>query len=376
MDPEFEPAFAGLPRMETLLNVGAGDVSCDIVVHATETHLMYYMATNDAKHIVFKVSSKLGRDAQLDESCIPAEMCHSVIRWANATFKEPNVRASYRCVNDNGNEIHVPEEVMDAAVRMQDFNGVHPSGLMGYGTDRMLSRCVAMGNSEGEARMILDKCEPLEINVPHPETGMISFKLPLDNGVFPSHLEIPYPYATEGKTVNATIMMIGRRFLDCFREYSKIARDDGEASGPPEGSGIIESDRSECAVLFLSPKMLKNCGGLHTSTESIWGRTHIGISGIEVQDFTNQRLLNICEHDGSSVLMMCGCLVRNSAIYPRAHLPMMVGGVAKVVATDCNQGVRLAFILKSGDVKTLVVDTEHRTFFASNYWLEIKSHDK
>ena len=366
----------GAPRIVSSLRIGAGTMSCDVVVCMDGGFRRYYLATSSARDIVLKISQNMARDMECDQP-EPAGRVYDIIRWANLSFKDKCIRDSCRIVGPNGAPVVVDTMTRVLTESLHDYDSMHPSGLMGYGHDRLTSKCtISEVQTGGGSILRLEPCTPTETSVPlpFPNCGIMSFRIPdtaTSGGT--KELEVPYPITPGGETINSTVFMVGDRFRNCFKSYCKEIETD---RSPPEEAVIEGSNR--CSVALFHPRTMKICGGLFSAIgDDPSSRRHVGISGMEFVDDTAQRISIVCEHEGGSILMVCGCMVRNSVMFPRAHVPVVLGGrvnqIKMAVLTDIPNGggALLTFTRSSGEVRKCVIDTQRRTSFNQIMWVEM-----
>jgi hypothetical protein len=172
-----------------------------------------------------------------------------------------------------------------------------------------------------------------------------------------------------GTKVGGVLYMLGKSMSQCFDPYRQTLPplDTSKGSTP---AAFKNTGQLECGLMHLMMFRAKLPHGIHSMVPSpiCVGRLHVGASGIRVSDVTGKRLVVFVENNMSTLVMMCGCLVRNGLKFERAHVPLLLSpklGMEFVFGDD-PAGVSLSIDGRQAGL----INTENRQRHNGFYWLE------
>lgn len=306
-----------------------GEESTDIVVFEQGNNIIYILATTAPNDISLSFSPKMDPGSfTVWPQHISPERAKDIVLWATKWVKDMHIRS--KCVL--GGEM---ERMRELILSIASVAFIHPSAI--YGEDTLVSPASiksvdssSQGTGTVTVRLRSDMQQPTPPESSSPvsviqarQASIIVWSCPMHS---PSRemLLVPYPH-TEGRTMNSTVMVLGdlvHKQTTTLYTYSVPVDHDGFAK-------MMDNVNPSRATVTYFPECQGNNlpHGVHFPTPVVGGlaegRCVVLLNGTKCVDNTSLGLVRFAEYNGMSVPLVCGCAVRDSFKYERAHIPLV-----------------------------------------------------
>lgn len=356
----------GAVNFVTNLALGNGTHCCDMLIVRDGDRVLNMLATDDIDNVNFYCSPRI----TLSDEMIPVEPQQIIesIAWANEAFKRVHIGNNCRMLS-NGMQF-----VERLIVAMTDVTRLHKSAVVEGATPVPCKLvwgdpnpdCGRKGK-EWEGRVVRMEriIQAYACNDPV-YVAAWTCDVP-ENGA----LRIPQALGrVQGVTVNSTVMMLGSSFKNAFSLYSHTVDQVSTDNAPPY---LRRFDISQCKIMYFDPATSKSARMSHGFSCELVDvsevpRSNICMNGCEFNDETRNRLAMVCEMNMVSVMMICGCVVKDTLRFERSHVPFMLApslGISFVARDSENGGVSIF----ADNLLLGVIDVVHRERFDDVLWL-------
>jgi hypothetical protein len=318
-------------------------------------------AVTNPRAVVFR-HNRVSDLRQIPTSELSMESIRQCLLWCNDAIKRPHIQQNCFVRGADG-------PMADVMRHLGDMTQLHPSAV----TPSTRLATVECATSEASSSGCV-AAETILTPADQEDVGVCAWRLAITEGM----LTVPFPSCTaSGAHANVTVMFLGLEMKDVFLHTSTAARpreEGGEAA--PRWFADNRVDPAEgCRIMYMAPVPAMLPRGMNSQfffrgdADMFQGRLHVGLCGAKCLDMTARRMLIFSEVNESTVPLICGCGLRDSRRFERAHIPfiMMPYSGSLYLFTDNEDGTVAVHVDNRlwGNV-----DTTKRHKFKGVWWLE------
>jgi hypothetical protein len=301
-----------------------GDESTDIVVLRMGDSIVYILATTAPNDVVLTFPPELNaKDMNSWPSYVSPQMAKNMVLWATKWVKDPHIRTN--CVL--GAEM---ERMREFILSVASVAFIHPSAVYDSSTQMFPASVKSVDEVDGKIRVALKSPMPVSEQSERTRTvegmqgrpaSIIAWASPFSDTS--QVLRVPCP-TIMARTMNVTVVVMGSLVNSKSSSLYTYIVDVPQAGRSEIVSAV---DTSKAAITYIPdcqdvmmPYGINYPTNLMQGIDS--GRCVLMLSGTKSIDATDLGFVRFAQYNGMCVPLVCGCAVRDSVRFERAHIPL------------------------------------------------------